>query len=108
MKVFLFVLVAFLIAGLFMAFVIKLTDYFAHKEFLSLNVGDALQQYETISYEEWLSDSEDVTENIGNPRKIVNVSEGEQDHIIVLEDGTRLTYDRYKLYKFDIIKGEPK
>ena len=72
-----------------------------------LNVGDALQQYETISYEEWMSGAEDVTQNIGNPRKIVNVSEGEQDHVIVLEDGTRLTWDLYKDYKFDIIKGEP-
>ena len=108
MKVFLFVLVALLIAGLFLALVIKLTDYFAYKEFLSLKVGDTLQQYNTISYEEWLSGSEDVTENIGDPRKIVNVSEGEQDRVIVLEDGTRLTYDRYKLYEFDIIKGEPK
>ena len=107
MKVFLFVLVAFLIAGLFIALVIKLTDYFAHRKFLSLKVGDALQQYETISYEEWMSGAEDVTQNIGNPRKIVNVTEGEQDHVIVLEDGTRLTWDLYKDYKFDIIKGEP-
>ena len=26
------------------------------------------------------------------------------DHVIVLEDGTRLTWDLYKDYKFDIIK----
>jgi len=108
MKVFLFVLVAFLTAGLFIALIIKLVDYSMYKEFLSLKIGDALQQYETISYEEWRSGSEDVTKTIGEPRKIVNVSDDKKDKFIILEDGTCLTYDRYKLYEFDIIKGESK
>lgn len=89
--------------------IIKLTEYSEHKEFLSLDVGDILQQYETISYANCFSGNDDIVQDIGNPRKIVNVSDDIEDNrVIILDDGSQLTWDRYQDYEFKIIKKDSK
>lgn len=104
MKSILITFIVIIVVVAIIALAIILTNYSAYKEFLNLEVGDILQQYETISYEEWMSGSEDITQNIGKPRKIVNVSGDKKNYIIILEDGTQLNWEKYKDYEFEIIK----